>query len=124
MLTKFKELAGPGDTVLAYPNLALVHLATRTVPALVDPWPTLYWKQWIIERLQRLDERGQLPVVVRAKADLRKRDWGHGPPPAQRFVSAESAVIDGWVAKHGYQMQWESPWFEILAPAAQSRSTQ
>ena len=84
----------PDDTLLAYPNLSLAHFATRTVPALVDPWPTLYWKRWLADRLRRLDEKGLKPVVVRARGDLRKRGWGHDPPPAERFITDSQVRVE------------------------------
>jgi len=114
MIEQLKTLTNAGDTILAYNSIPLVYYVTQTIPALDTPWPILHSADDLRVELDDLS-RQDLPVVlVRATANTRGRNWGAEVTYVANPTSLERlAVIDQWVAGHGYNVVWQNRDFRI-----------
>lgn len=100
----------PGDTTISYVDAPLVHFATRTIPALVNPWvsdrsvglPSMERTRAI---LAQADRTGSLPKFV-----IRSHLLNH----EQEFAIPKIQFLDSlWGAK-GYDTVWRQKRFVVL----------
>lgn len=107
-----------GDYVLAYESIPMVYYLTGSRPYLDNSWPDLYNPDQFSEKLnQSLEERGVLPVVVRAKFSTRDSFWPSNTKP----IGDESDLIrrtamERFIEAHDYRLVWNNEFFEILTP--------
>jgi|GEM_PF-2890824 len=121
----FAELARhvrPGDVVLAYDGVPMVHFGTGTVPALDMPWPLLLNRAALARRLEHMATQGPAPqAVVRALTDTGDRRWGGGavrsdPKRKEKGFDEMLAMIDAKVTQMGYTPVWSNADFVVLLP--------
>ena len=118
VLAQLKRRIGPGDVVLAYGGIPMVHHLTGTVPALGHPWPDVVLPAEILGRLATLGHGRPLPVLaVAARVDTESAQWGN--PAREAPASYErAAIFDDWLRTHGYAVVWSNREFTILEPGA------
>jgi hypothetical protein len=118
LLAAMPGCARPGEALLAYNAIPLLHVLTDTRPWLDDSWPDLMISPDTLA--QRLDARARhdrrLPCIVRARVSTYDRDWPTPPkPPADWWRQGENrAHFAAFEARHGYRVTWASDSFEIL----------
>jgi hypothetical protein len=108
----------PGDFLLTYESIPMVHFLTGTRPYLYNPWPILYLP---VEFKKCLDkarrERPELPPAVLAKIEMRSSGWpGSGSVNSSETARAGRAILYDFLEKEKYEKIWENGVFEILAP--------
>lgn len=115
VLTALRGRVRPGEPLLAYAHVPLLHRLTGTVPALGDPWPCSYHAREVERRLARWGPDGAPRLAVRALCDTWHPAWG------ARFVPWDAAgvrdsihVIDAALTARGYREVWRSRDFVLL----------
>jgi hypothetical protein len=117
LLVALADRVAPGDALLAYGSIPLLHFMTGTKPVLGNPWPILYSEAELGARLLRLTEMPK--AIVRARDDLtRSREWPLAtrhlrPPWGKRY-----RMLDTWSAAHGYHAVWRNDVFEVQLRAS------
>jgi len=110
----------PGDYLLAYNKIPMVHYLTQTKPWLDNPWPLNY----PIDRLkflinERILEDKKLPLVVRAKGDTSDKNWpANSDEPIIDNVTApfeSRKYMAKFCTEYGYEVIWGNKFFEILS---------
>lgn len=117
LLREVEQRVRPGNDVLAYNCVPMVHYATRTGPALGWPWPTILHKDVLEARLNELAASRPPPsLVVRAKTNPRERAWAFAKVDAPRGLAAEKLdLIDRAVDAMGYEEVWSNNDFLLMA---------
>jgi hypothetical protein len=118
LLAELKRRVRPGDVLLAYGGIPMVHPLTDTVPALGHAWPDVVLPAEMLGRLASLGRDRPLPALaVASRVNTESADWGdpvrEAPAPAARL-----AIFDDWLRTHGYAVVWSNREFRILAPGA------
>jgi hypothetical protein len=117
LLDELEKHVRPGDYLLAYNHIGLVHYLTETVPWLGHPWPDLYEP----ERTQReIATRSGLPVVVRANYRTTTPFWPNKKFPSRstRRHKMNRQVIGEFLTNHNYKLVWSNHFFDILKPSS------
>jgi len=106
----------PGDVVLAYNHIPIVHYLTETIPAMDMPWPSGMSKTFIDRRLAAFGKTDPMPsLVVRATTNARDRDWPAGPLAEQPLrIRRNLERIDRGIASLGFRPTWSNEAFQIL----------
>ena len=119
MLAEIHKIVAPGNDLLTYGDIPLVHFLTNTKPWLGTPWVSLYRGDGGLKISSILAEKEKdvLPVAVRAKYSPRSKTWTKGKflnfPPDKNEVFH---ILDDFLEKNGYQLVWSNGFFEILCP--------
>ena len=120
LLDELDQLVEPGDVVLAYSAIPMIHYVTQTIPALRNPWPTLMQPTGLEERLRVLMGSESLPqVVIRANTDTANRIWGTraiAPPQVPGRRGEDIYILDEWLQSQGYREVWTNRDFAIYQP--------
>jgi len=116
LLKELEQRARPGDRVLAYDSIPLIHYLTRTIPALGHSWPDQLDPGVLNSRLHLLRTEEHLPVVVRAKVNMRDPAWGVVATTKAWRPSAVNTLtrIDKTLVDLGYREVWQNDEFVIL----------
>ena len=125
LLDAMRHYSKPGDELLAYNSIPLVHYLTRTHPWLGDPWPDIAGVT-NVAALVRKNERSwaKLPCIVRAKRSTESINW---PVAASQLTSKYGQqdeirqLFAEFERRHGYVVVWSNDFFEILTPGGWTR---
>jgi len=114
LFDQLEQLVDPGESMLAVNSIPMVHYVTGTIPALGNPWPTIFSRDRLRQELGGLSPQ-QAPVVVLAKTNTRRREWGTGPvlPPTEEQQS-KIRDVEAWLEDSSYRLQWENPDFSVF----------
>jgi hypothetical protein len=108
----------PGDLVLAYADVPMVHFVTETCPALSMSWPQRLREPELQERLQELEQSDRRPrVVVRDLVNLGAAKWeqeSESQDPLDPLVQRKKELMDAVVERMGYKPVWSNRCFAIL----------
>ena len=108
----------PGDRLLTFESVPLIHFLSRTRPYLSNPWPILYLPSEFERNLKKaLAGGGPLPPAVLAKRQTRSGNW----PKSGKVSSTETSILDreileNFFRENGYHETWENDAFRILLP--------
>lgn len=118
LFLELQKLTAPGETLLAYPSLPMVHFVTRTVPALDNPSPAFIGTSDLKARLKTLECEGGLPRwAVRGSADVVSHKWGSEPTQgslAADVRSDKTLLLDQELDRLGYRPVWSNRSFVVL----------
>jgi hypothetical protein len=108
----------PGDILLTYESIPMVHFLTNTQPYLYNPWPILYlpveFKKYL-DKARR--ERPEFPLAVLAKVETRSSGWPRsGSVNNTETAKADRAILRAFFEEEKYEKIWENGAFEIFAP--------
>jgi hypothetical protein len=112
----FEELARqtrPGDVVLAWDSVPMVHFVTRTIPALGTPWPDLLLDGDLRARMNLMWSDGGPVAIVVMKVDTRNRTWAVRDEPAPKRSGID---LDAECVVHGYTLAWQNAQFAVWLP--------
>jgi hypothetical protein len=117
-LAELSKYCMPGDYLLAYNYIPLIHYLTGTRPYAYHSWPDMYTPELLLEKLkQAIVERKIFPPVIRAKYPPLNDSWPQ-EHLSGRGSSRHHEVFDEFL-KHGKYVQvWENDFFQILLPPA------
>jgi hypothetical protein len=122
LLKELDRHVKPGDPLLTYESIPMVHFLAKTRPYLYNPWPILYLPGEFKKNLDKArTEREELPPAVLAKVETRSSRW----PASGDVNSSETAKINretlyAFLEASGYIKVWENEAFVILLPAVKS----
>jgi hypothetical protein len=124
LLDEIEHLVEPGDVMLAYNCIPMLHYITRTVPALGNPWPTLMTPAALTVKLNVLYGTALPSVVVLAKTNTRARTWGTLLITTFGESQVEKLSIGiGWIHENGYREVWANRDFAIYKRLPEAGST-
>lgn len=119
LLDALEDYVKPGDYLLSYNEIPMVHYLTKTRPWLGKSWIMLVGPDEINNRInKRLRQNSALPVIVRAKGNTSVFEW-----PTQ-FAALDTSgredesrvIFDRFTSAHHYRVDWSNSFFEILVP--------
>lgn len=107
----------PGQYLLAYHNIPMVHYLTNTKPWLGNFWPKVLGVNGVNQAiLDNFKKNKKLPVVVQDIADVGNSNW-----PEKIVVPESDSVrtcLDDFVRENSYQVAWKNNSFAILLPSS------
>lgn len=123
LLLSLKEFVSPGDYLLCWQSVPMVHYLTHTKPYLNCSWPMCY----TISDLERhfLSAKNNimvLPTVLCNKSAIGEWDkynpyWDHEDAEDQwNFNSTRAKIFHRFLRDNEYVVVWENELFEILQP--------
>jgi hypothetical protein len=118
LLAELERYVKPGDVLIAFESIPLLHFLTQTRPYLYNPWPILYLPGEFDKNLKRARrERQSLPPAVLAKVETRSESW----PKNSGLNIAETSKADrkllhNFLEDSRYVKVWENEAFEIFMP--------
>jgi hypothetical protein len=121
LLAELERYVKPGDVLLAYESIPMLHFITQTRPYLYNPWPILYLPGEFDKKLKRASlERAELPVAVLAKVEMRSGSWPEsGEVNMAETSKAARKLVHAFLAGPRYVKVWENEAFEIFLPAGE-----
>ncbi len=116
LFEKVGHLTKPGDTILAYQAIPMIHFVTQTFPALETPWPESLKESKLNEKFTNwVKSKPASNIIVRTKISTRERTWGN-QPPSERFKFPPALVrLNNRLKPLGYRVIWSNADFEILS---------
>lgn len=123
LLAASRNIIKPGDTLLAYDCMPLLHFLTETTPFLHNSYPWLYSTGAFEKDLETCSSRStHQPVLIRQKIQT----IGDGGGWPSEIVSGKyedwevnkgrNEILNRFLIEHGYTLYWESPYFQIMVP--------
>jgi len=104
VLTELDKLNQPGDRILVYNQIPIMHYLTDRKPYLNNPSPELY-RRLLPDFIEKIEsEDYPLPVAVRGKA---KDIW---------FLGEVGTRITEYLQQNQYKLYWENQEYEIWLP--------
>jgi hypothetical protein len=119
LLDAMPHFTEPGDEVLAYNAIPLVHYLTGTHPWLRDPWPDLVSAKKLAVLIRQKEQSGaRLPCVVRATGSTYTNSWPIAAQPLATWWHQDEPrrVFAEFEQRHRYVVAWTNEFFEILTP--------
>ena len=120
LLQAMTHFTKPGDEVLAYNVIPLVHYLTGTHPWLGVSWPDFEGAEKIAAVNRRKEQAGaRLPCIVRATGSTRANSWPISPRPLATYLRQDESRLTfaEFERRHGYVVAWTNDFFEILTSA-------
>lgn len=129
LLAESKKYIQPGDAVLMYHSIPLMHYMTNTQPYLRNSMPWLYEGGFFANELNATAAKtGKLPVIVRQliKTVDDASSWPDTPVKSDEEwehinEKRDQALIE-FILKHNYQEVWANKVFSILIPPTENKS--
>lgn len=124
LLDESSKYIHPGDAVLIYHSVPLLHYMTNTKPYLRNAMPWLYEGSFFANELNTTAEKtGRLPVIIRQLIKT-VDDASMWPDPPAKFDDNWSKInekrdqaLDQFIQKYQYREVWTNKVFSILIPA-------
>lgn len=125
LLDEMTKYARPGDVVLCFQSLAMIHYLTQTRPYLGNAWP---WTYTSVDMEKHFDmaqkESRVLPVVIREKGwvlDILNQcnypDWDNSNAEENGYhINKKIRLIQDFLRENNYTLAWEDNVFQILIP--------
>ena len=120
LLEAMPRFSKPGDEVLAYNGIPLLHYLTGTHPWLGDPWPDFVDAKEIAALIRQKEQTGAgLPCIVRATGSTYANSWPIAAQPLATWCHQDEPrrVFAEFEQRHGYVAVWSNDFFEILTTA-------
>lgn len=123
LLAASKQYLKPGDFLIAYDDIPMIHYVTETVPYLHNSFPRLYHDNILARDLEDSYQKHQvLPVIIKQKI----KTTGDGstwpsvvhPEPYEDWEDnrGRNIAMDAFLERFQYREVWASRYFCILVP--------
>lgn len=124
LLAESKAYIQPGDAVLVYHSVPMIHYMTDTRPYLKNAMPWLYEGSFFANELNTTAEQtGKLPVIIRQLIKT-VDDAANWPDPPAKFDDnwdninrTRDEALDAFILKYRYREVWTNQAFSILVPS-------
>ncbi|MDR2210647.1 MAG: hypothetical protein LBO65_04160 [Spirochaetaceae bacterium] len=118
LMEALEKYVRPGDYLLSFESIPMVHFLMGTKPYLYNSWPILYLPTEFRRALDKARlERPLLPVIVLAKVQIRSKTWPDSGGVSPGGVAAEDRkILLDFIEEKNYRTAWESAAFHILIP--------
>ena len=118
---KLTHYVKPGDELLCFQNMPMLHFLTQTRPYLKNPWVWSYDPSNMELHFREAAESGRpLPVIVREKSMIPYwtepyPDWDN-PHAEDSYLHKNKKIllIQQFIEQHHYQVAWEDGLCQIL----------
>lgn len=106
----------PGDKLLAYADMPMIHYLTDTRPFLYNAWPKTYAPAAFARALDEAKQEAvSLPVVLRQHFNVGVRGW---PEVRTPYLEASANLmrtqyLDAFLTQNGYVCVWENENFDL-----------
>ena len=109
----------PGDLLLTYENIPMIHFLTGTRPYNYNSWSNLYLPLEYEKALKKAEaERKLLPIVVLGKSNTRSSFWPKSPfAPGKENERRNRSILYDFLNRYRYVVVWENEAFIILRPS-------
>jgi hypothetical protein len=124
LLEAMGRFTKPGDELLAYNSIPLIHYLAGTHPWLGEPWPDFAGEKRIATLVQQNEQTGAgLPCIVRAKRSTSTTSWPTLAEPQSANLDPDETrqLFAQFERRHGYGVAWSNDFFEILTPGGWAR---
>lgn len=123
LLTALSPHIKPGDKVLMYHSIPMIHYMTETRPYTKNSMPWLYEGTYFGKELNAIaDSTNSRPVIVRQLIKT-VGDASYWPDPPKVFDTEWDTInkgrdeaLDDFIRKHGYKKTWGNGIFDIYIP--------
>lgn len=116
LLHEMDKYVGKYEYLLAFDVASTLHYVYTWKPYLYSTWEFLFEPQLFANILKRAEKEHTLPLVVKTKETLITLDWPRRNNPyvlnSNRYYG-DRTIVEYFIKKHGYSMQWENDTFEI-----------
>lgn len=123
LLEHLNEYVAPGDKLLCFQSLAMIHYLTQTQPYLGNAWPWTYSAADMEQHFNIAQKLYSLPIIVREKSWVASgwmipyENWDNSTAQENRFHSNKKILlIQNFIRDNSYEVVWENELFQILAP--------
>ena len=120
LLEAMPRFTKPGDEVLAYNGIPVVHFLTETHPWLGNPWLDFDGAEKVSALIRKKEQIGaKLPCIVRATGSTYVNSWPIDARPLATWWHQDETrrVFAEFEQRHGYVVAWSNDFFEILTTA-------
>ena len=117
LFNHLEEKTKPGDSLIAYNSIPLVHYVTETRPFFGDPWPTLHGTNAIEYYIEKTKNQTLPRYAVRAITNTQSTIWGNGQlvKPHDPISYNATLMLDKWLHNNGFRPIWNNQDFVILS---------
>lgn len=119
LLSELSKYVNKGDYLFTFEHISLLYYLSETTPYLYNSWPMLYQPIQFKEAIQRaINEKKELPVIVRAKRSTSDVEWPNSGTGLMRWgLDIENRkIMEYFIQIHHYNLVWQNDFFQILAP--------
>ena len=117
LMVQLSALTEPGDHILAYNDIPMVHYLTETKPYLMNTWPNIQGPE-VVKYYLTKPQVAKLPkVIVRSLTNTQSSTWGNGQriPVHNQLHFDGTLEIDKWITEVAdYKIFWSNSDFLIL----------
>ena len=121
LLQESSKYIKPGDAVLMYHTIPLLHYMTETRPYLHNSMPWLYDGRFFANELNNTaKETGQLPVIIRQRIKTVGEAATWPDPPEEpdenwdQLNRERDEALEDFISRYEYQEVWKNEIFSIL----------
>ncbi len=123
IMEELSHYVKPGDELLCFQNMPMLHFLTQTQPYLKNPWVWSYDPSNMQLHFQKAEKAGKkLPVLVREKTMIAYwtkpyPNWDN-PHAENSYLhkNKKIALIQQFILTHHYHVVWENDICQILLP--------
>lgn len=121
LLASLKNYVKPGDYLLAYDNIPMVHFLTETKPYMYNPWVWIYDENSFEEKIMKAEQEiNEFPIVVQQKFNT----IGEFSQPIADYMSENKEnsflynkrrmiIMNKFLKRNDYKIVWSNPYFNI-----------
>ncbi|MDR0427789.1 MAG: hypothetical protein LBH12_04200 [Dysgonamonadaceae bacterium] len=123
LLNVLDDYVAPGDSMLCFESLAMIHYLTQTIPFTGNSWVWVYDPNNFEKNLLKAESlTDKMPVVLRQKCQPLNGYWTTFAPRYNDTTSEDNyeykkrriIVMNDFLNRHNYQIRWENELFQIL----------
>ena len=113
LLAQLDRVVKPGNIMLAYPNIPLLHFITLTIPALGEPCPNFMIPEKLEAKLEEIwQDQKKIPnVIVYSKVNMTDTNWGMKTGESKKTKPINETFFNQH--KEEYALFWSNEDFEI-----------
>jgi len=124
LIKGIRKFVQPGDTLLAFIEIPMVHYLTGTTPYLSTSWPKLYYSAELFRNaLFTPSVSANLPVVIRQTVNIAHSNWpidtiphytGYREPSVR--YKEYGLILNKFLKQDNYSLIWHNRAFELWIP--------
>ena len=111
------KYAKPGDPILAYQNIPMIYMLTRTKPWIPYPWPYIVSPRKIGTAISEQAKTTMPKVIVRERTSCFGNDWPNSDsPPVYSIYSGNEyePIYAEFIGRYGFKVVHSNKMFDVL----------
>lgn len=119
LLSEVSKYTKPGDFLLTFESIPMIHFLTQTRPYAYNPWSILYLPAEFERALNKARlERSKLPLIILATTQTRSSRWPNSGPVSNTETAAKNRkLLYKFLEEYKYKTVWENQAFRVLLPS-------